>query len=107
MIDLRLPAIVSVPTIHETHRRLLYSPQPTLARSFLAGIYDGSVNIVVTNPVDEYEATKLIDRYAGLALTLTDATNMALMVRIQIGAAFSFDRHFLQAGFVRVPPLHL
>jgi predicted nucleic acid-binding protein len=105
--DLRLPAVVTVPTVHESHRRLLYSLGEARARRFLDSVFDGTLNVIGSEPVDEQEAVKLIDRYRSLELTLTDAANMAVMTRLQIGAAFSFDRHFLQAGYIRVPPMHL
>ena len=107
MVELRLPAIVTIPTVYESHRRLLHSLGASQARRFLDGVYDGTANIVSTTPNDEQDAIRLMDRHRSLDLTLTDAVNMAVMLRLQIGAVFSFDRHFLQAGFIRVPPMHL
>jgi predicted nucleic acid-binding protein len=108
LADKHLPLLVTVPTIYETHRRLLYGPgRRHVARRFLEGVYDGSVNIESTIGDDETRAIQLIDRYWDLALTITDAGNMAVMERLGIATAFSFDRHYLQAGFIRVPPLFL
>jgi predicted nucleic acid-binding protein len=103
----RLPVFVSIPTIYESYRRTLFDLNQEAARLFVERIYDGSVNIVRTIDEDEQEAMQLIERYAALKLTLTDAANMAVMVRLQIAASFSFDRHYLQAGFIRIPPFHL
>ena len=93
--ELRLPAVVTVPTVYESHRRLLHSIGEMQGRRFLERVFDGSVNIVRTTGDDEQQAISLIDRYKSLELTLTDAANMAVMTRLQIGAVFSFDRHFL------------
>lgn len=103
----RLPLFVATPTIYETHRRFLYDMGRTVASTFLVRVNDGSVNIVRTTVEDEAEARILITRYYALNLTLTDAVNMAVMLRLKIAACFSFDIHFLQAGFVRIPPFHL
>ena len=85
----------------------MHSDQPARARFFLSDVYDGSLNIVATESADEQEATKLIDYYSHIKLTLTDASNLALMIRLEIAAIFSFDSHFLQPGVIRVPPVHL
>jgi predicted nucleic acid-binding protein len=70
-------------------------------------VLDGSLNLARTAIEDEQEARRLIGRYAALQLTLTDSANMALMIRLGIAVVFSFARHFLQAGFIRIPPFHL
>jgi predicted nucleic acid-binding protein len=47
-----------------------------------------------------------LEQVTWLRLTLTDAANMALMIRLGIAVAFSFDDDFPQAGFIRIPPFH-
>lgn len=103
----RLPVFVSIPTIYGSHRRILFDLGQQIATRFLDQIYDGSLNIERTVNEDEQEARVLIKKYAALKLTLTDAANMAVMTRLGIAVVFSFDRHFLQAGFIRIPPFHL
>jgi len=103
----RLPVFVSAPTIYESHRRFLFDFGERAASKFLQEIYGGSVNIVRTVDEDEREARRLLERYKDLNLTLTDAVNMAIMTRFGIAACFSFDIHYLQAGFIRIPPFHL
>lgn len=103
----RLPVFVSLPTIYESHRRVLFDFGQRAGSKFLQNIFDGSIGIVRSVNDDEEQARRLIGRYADLNLTLTDAANMAIMARLGIAVAFSFDRHFLQAGFVRIPPFHL
>jgi predicted nucleic acid-binding protein len=104
---LHLAMYISLPTIYETQRRFLYDLTRGTSDRFLMGVFDGKTNILRTEAADEVAAVDLISRCASFDLTLTDAVNMALMDRIGIGAAFSFDNHFLQAGFIRIPPIHL
>lgn len=105
--DHRLPIFISLPTIYESHRRFLFDYGQIVAERFLEEIYDGSIKVVRTVEEDEQEAIRLIRRYSDLKLTMTDAVNMAVMIRLGIAVSFSFDRHYLQAGFIRIPPFHL
>ena len=89
------------PTIHEAHRRVLHTAGSVLAREFLAAIYDGSTSIISVEPGDINVALGFIDRHADCGFTLTDATSMAVMVRLQVARVFSFDSDFLVAGFLR------
>src|SRR5215471_12103030 len=103
----RIPVFVSLPTVYESHRRFLFDLGQPAGTAFLMRVFDGSVNIVRTIEQDEIEARRLLGRYAALELTLTDAANMAVMVRLGIAAAFSFDGDYLAAGFIRIPPFHI
>jgi predicted nucleic acid-binding protein len=102
-----LPVFVSLPTVYETYQRLLFDLGQNAALRFFGEITDGTVSIIRTVNEDEVEARRLIGRYRDLNLTLTDAANMAIMTRLGIAVSFSFDRHFPQAGFIRIPPFHL
>jgi uncharacterized protein len=103
----RLPLFVPLPVIYESYKRLLFDMGQAQARRFLKSILSGQYNVVRTVEEDEKTADALIERYKDLGLTLTDATSMALMTRLGIAKSFSFDQHFLQAGFIRVPPFYL
>jgi predicted nucleic acid-binding protein len=105
--DRKLPVLVSLPVIYETHKRILFDLGRIQARQFLIQIYDRRTTIIRTESADEERAKALLDRYRDLGMTLTDAVSMAIMERFGIAASFSFDRHFLQAGFIRIPPFHL
>ena len=102
-----LPFFISIPTIYESHRRLLFDLGHSAATRFLESIYDGSINILRTIDEDEQEARRILARYQALNLTQTDAVNMALMIRFGIATVFSFDRAYPAAGFIRIPPFHL
>ena len=103
----RLPLFVSLPTIYESHRRFLFDLGQQAGVRMLQSLRDGRINVIRTIDDDEITAERLIMRYAAFRLTLTDANNMAVMARLGIAAAFSFDSHYLLAGFIRVPPLHV
>ena len=49
------------------------------------------------------EATALMERFSDKRLSLTDCASMALMRRIGLQAAFTFDRDFRDCGFGMVP----
>lgn len=55
--------------------------------------------IVRVEEADERRAREIIDRYVDKDFSLTDAISFAVMERLGIGYAFSFDRHFAQYGF--------
>jgi predicted nucleic acid-binding protein len=101
----RLPVLTSLPIVYETQRRLLLDVGSEAARVFVENIFDGSMRIARTLEQDEVEARKLIAKYPDL--TLTDASGMAVMLRFGIAVCFTFDRHYVQAGFIRIPPFHL
>ena len=53
---------------------------------------------------DEVSAREIIFRYKGQNISYTDATNFAVMKRLGIGKAFSFDSQFSTVGFIKIPP---
>lgn len=103
----KLPMYIPLPIIYETHKRLLFDLGFKQSMRFLNSISTSNLSIIRTIEDDEREAKQLIEKYCGLKLTLFDAVSMAVMQRFGIAASFSFDRHFLQAGFIRIPPFHL
>ncbi len=48
---------------------------------------------------DEIEAVQWFRKYADQRVSFTDCLSFVLMKRRRIRTAFTFDRHFLQAGF--------
>jgi predicted nucleic acid-binding protein len=49
---------------------------------------------------DERRAREIIAQYDDKDFTLTDATSFAVMERLGITYAFTFDHHFTQYGFI-------
>jgi len=48
-------------------------------------------------------AEEILRRYQDQPFSYTDAVSFVLMRQRAIGEAFAFDRHFVVAGFIRVP----
>jgi len=103
--QLAYPFYVTVPTIVETHRRLLHKPRLGIlpALRFLESIYDGSINIIRPLEEDEMQAMEYIRRFADQTLTFTDTISMAVMNRLGLRKIFSFDWHFTLLGFQVIP----
>ena len=58
----------------------------------------GELTIVRVEPEDEVRAREIIRRYDDKDFSLTDATSFAVMDRLGITTAFTFDRNFVQYG---------
>jgi len=52
---------------------------------------------------DWEKALKILEKYSDKYFSFTDCTSFALMDRLKIRTAFSFDAHFAQYGFTRIP----
>ncbi|MFH1565602.1 MAG: PIN domain-containing protein [bacterium] len=52
---------------------------------------------------EEKEAFNLFKKLDFARLSFTDCTSFAVMKRLKLKQAFSFDKHFKQAGFEMVP----
>lgn len=52
---------------------------------------------------DELRALEYFQKYADQKVSFTDAVSLALMRKTQLKLAFSYDRHFQQAGFTIWP----
>lgn len=58
----------------------------------------GTVRLVRVSEADEVRAVEIIEGFADKAFSYTDATSFAIIERLGIQSAFSFDRHFAQFG---------
>ena len=102
----QFPLYVSNLTIAECHRRVLHNLGVQRGLEFLERVYDGTVNIVQVEPDDERKAREILERFRDQDISFTDATSLAVMVRLGVVKAFSFDWHFeLLSGFLRIPPV--
>ena len=59
----------------------------------------GLFQIARTTQDDELSGLSLFEKYADQAVSFTDCLSFILMKKMNIQKAFSFDRHFSQAGF--------
>lgn len=83
----------------ETHALLLRKLGRALARQWL--LSEG-LPVVRVSPREELHAKELLERYSDKDWSLCDAISFAVINSREVGAAFSFDRHFLQFGRCRV-----
>jgi predicted nucleic acid-binding protein len=55
--------------------------------------------VVRAEATDEAAARSIIYRYADKDFSLTDAISFAIMARLGLSQAFTFDKHFEQYGW--------
>jgi predicted nucleic acid-binding protein len=90
--------------VAEAHALVLKRLGRAVATDFLQQIYAGETAIVRVRSADERRAREIITIHDDKDYTLTDATSFAVMERLGISTAFTFDRHFAQYGFTVLGP---
>ena len=106
------------PTLLKTEKRLMTS-NLVIAESYiiilnelghqaaihyLQGIKSSPrIQKIYSNEDLESEAEDLLIRYSDQNFSYADAVSFTIMKREKIRKAFSFDSHFLTAGFINVP----
>jgi predicted nucleic acid-binding protein len=83
----------------ETHALLLNRLSQAIATRFLRDMDQSPTTLVWVTPADVQRAKAIIYQYEDKDFSLTDATSFAVMERLRVPAAFTFDRHFAQYGF--------
>jgi uncharacterized protein len=58
-----------------------------------------SLEVLPSTRNDEIEAVRWMRKYSDKEISFTDCVSFALMRRLGIHVAFTFDRHFSDAGF--------
>jgi predicted nucleic acid-binding protein len=84
--------------VAETHSLFLVRLGQRSATEFLRGILQSSATTVRVNLRDEERARAIVFQYNHKDFSITDATSFAVMERLGIPYAFTFDRHFAQYG---------
>ena len=97
------PIYVSIVTIAETHKRILYDVGYVRASEFLTTITSGEVNIIEIYEADINDAASIIKRYNDQDIPFADAITMAIMKRVGIRKVLSYDRHFWLLNFKMLP----
>jgi predicted nucleic acid-binding protein len=67
-------------------------------------LHQGAVRIVRVTEEDFAAALRIYEQFADKAWSFTDCTTYAVMKRLGVETAFSFDQHFRQFGTVAVLP---
>lgn len=83
----------------ETHALLLNRLSQPFATRFLREMEHSPTTLIWVTPRDVERAKAIIYQYTDKDFSLTDAASFAVMERLRISAAFTFDRHFAQYGF--------
>lgn len=90
--------------VAEVHALLLSRVNRQVAAAALQDIYDTStITVVRVTATDEARAREIIFGYTDKAFSLTDATSFAVMERLGLTHALTFDRNFAQYGFTMLP----
>ena len=79
----------------ETHALLLRKLGRSLARQWLL---TGNLPVVRVQPREEERAREILVKYSDKDWSLCDAISFSIIDTRNVGAAFSFDRHFVQYG---------
>ena len=82
----------------ETHALLLNRLSQPLATRFLRDMEHSPTTLVWVTPRDVHRAKAIIYQYDDKDFSLTDAASFAVMERLRLPTAFSFDRHFAHYG---------
>jgi predicted nucleic acid-binding protein len=88
----------------ETHALLLNRLSRQSAVNFLRDMESGVIPVEWVTPADVDRARQIIYQYQDKRFSLTDATSFAVMERLNIPYAFSFDNNFLQYGLNVLTP---
>ena len=90
----------------ETHALLLNRLNRTVALRTLKAIEISGTIIERVSVADEQRAREILEQYDDKNFSLTDATSFAVMERLGITYAFTFDRNFTQYGLTVLTPAH-
>jgi uncharacterized protein len=90
--------------VAESHALILTRLGHAPALHFLEGFDRGGTVVVRISTRDERRAREIIRRYEDKDFSLTDATSFAVMERLRIRDAFTFDRNFGQFGVRMLRP---
>lgn len=85
--------------IAETHTLILNRLGSAAATRVLSSIYAGSAHIVRATEGDETRGREIATQFADKEYSLVDAISFAIMERLHLRVAWSYDHHFQQFGF--------
>lgn len=83
----------------ECHALMLSALGVDRAARFLRDVEASSTTMIRVRARDEERAKQLLYRYSDKDFSFADAISFAVMERLSISYAFTFDQHFSQYGF--------
>jgi len=104
VVEQQLPIYITNASIIETYRLVLHKLGTKRALQFLDIIFENCSFVLERMTVDDEEkAREYVRRFDDHELTLTDAVNFAVMLRVGILTMFGFDHHCYVLGFQKAP----
>ncbi len=83
----------------ESHALILSVLGRTQAARFLKDMHESNTVVIRVRSSDEARAKQILFQYTDKDFSFADATSFAVMERLDIRLAFTFDRDFAQYGF--------
>lgn len=96
LLEERAPLLVSLPTVYEAHRLILYRLGIGAGIRFLTG-YRQLYNLVWPTEGQHGQAIQLLQRFEDQKISLTDAVN-AVIAQEAKGSVATFDHHYELMG---------
>lgn len=97
---LPLPFLTSNHVMNELATLLARQASSRFAADRVRDLYASpSVEIVTSTRADELQALTWMQRFSDKPVSFTDCTSFAIMRRLEVRTALTFDRHFRDAGF--------
>lgn len=87
----------------ETHGLMVNRLDRDSAERFLDRLYAGSTHVVRATEGDERRARQIIHQHRDKEYSLVDAISFAVIERLHLRQAWSYDQHFSQYGCALVP----
>jgi len=92
--------VTSAPVINETVSLLQRRGLVSVALQFLTEVRNNpDIDVIHVDESLQREAWDLFHRLAGTGANAVDCISVAIMKRLSIKKAFTFDEHFRRAGF--------
>lgn len=101
------PAFTTTIVVIEAHALVLANLGREHARQFLLDSAASDTRIVQVRARDEAAGRAILFRYTDKDWSFTDAISFAVVERLGIRLAFTFDDDFTQYGFTRLTPAFL
>jgi predicted nucleic acid-binding protein len=89
----------------ESHALILSVLGRTQAAQFLKDMEESNTVVIRARASDEERAKHILFQYTDKDFSFADCVSFAVMERLAIRLAFSFDRDFAQYGFTVLPQL--